>query len=233
MTKRIKQPTATRNSAMAVLGDLRSSSKSFCRRSLSNHAVPLFLGRLALPTMVLFATVLIGTTVARGQELKLRDVNFSVSSASNGWWSTEAADAHGAPHLELGSYPTGRDPFGLLLSVEPKPVNSPVSEDAAETPGHAGADFPSANLLSEPGLSQETPELASLLNRSSEEIRFFLYPLEAEYVLWQSRLMDSETPTAERGVLVYPLAQVNLIDARVPISLYSPRLRGSAPNTVW
>ncbi len=227
MTKRTNQSPARPNSAATSLGGVRFSPKMLCRRGMGNRAVSLFLsGRGLLPAMFLFATVLMGTTVAQGHELGLSDAT-SVSSPSNGWWSPETVDSYGTSHRQLRLNRGTSETFGSLLSVELKPVSS----SAADV--HPGANYANGNVLSALGSDPETSGPASMLDDSSKETRFFRYQVEAEYLLWQSRLMDSETLTAERGVLVYPFAQVNLIDARVPISLYIPRLRGSAPNTAW
>ena len=227
MSNCISQSPARPNPAAAVLGGLHFRFRALCRRSLCNRAVYLCLsGRGLLPTMLLFASVLIGATATQGQELALSDATSGVCP-SNGWRSPEAAESLGARRPQLRLNPSSTEAFDSRLSAEPMPVTSPPLN------AHAGADYTSANLFSALGSYPESPKLASMLNRSSEEIRFFRYPLEDEHLLWQSRLMDSETLTAERGVLVYPLAQLNLIETRVPISLYMPGLRGSAPNTAW
>ena len=53
-----------------------------------------------------------------------------------------------------------------------------------------------------------------------------LYPLQTQYLHWESKLADSLPLTSQRGMLVYPLLEINVADSLLPISLYIPPLRG-------
>ncbi len=226
MTNETNQSTARPHSDSARLerfGCRPHSHLSGSKRS----AISFLSGRSFLTMFVLSATLCSGIALAQEQEFGLSDANHGVSSSSNQWWSLENAEAQGAPHRQLIANRTASEAFGSLLSAELKPV-SPRPKD---NPG--AADYSSANLWSALESYPEIPEPASMLNRSSEPMRFFPYSLEADYLLWQSRLVDSRTLTSERGVLVYPLTQVDLVNGRVPIILYVPRMRGSAPDTAW
>lgn len=57
--------------------------------------------------------------------------------------------------------------------------------------------------------------------------RSLIDPFATRYLQWESGLADTSALVNEKGVLVYPLLQINFAGEHLPISLYLPSLRGS------
>jgi hypothetical protein len=85
---------------------------------------------------------------------------------------------------------------------------------------------------SAPGLLHEAQgrEFSLLTNSASVQPGSLLYPLETQYLLWESRLADDVPLTNQKELLVYPLLQIRVANVVLPISPYVPPLRGSDPR---
>jgi hypothetical protein len=85
---------------------------------------------------------------------------------------------------------------------------------------------------------QESPYLTTAQYRLLSEDdavppRPFLYPIRADYLLWEQALADSTLLTEEGGTLLYPLLEVDFAGRPLPVILYVPTLHGGSPNSQY
>jgi len=122
----------------------------------------------------------------------------------------------------------------LWLQVSTAWAQSPLAGNFATSSKEIGTSWWSRrdNLMGNQPPAKLTIEARPVTSASTVDSQL-LFPesllsvLQSKYAAWESRLEDSERPIAVNGRLVYPLLQVNYAGWRLPISLYTPPLRGS------
>jgi len=160
----------------------------------------------------LFVTLCLQAVAAQAQQLSATDFAPKAVPTAMGWWSPErTASTAVAPHLQLAL--SDLDRFETSQPVRP-----------ATQPNGSSIVTPSGVEL---GLDTRSPEFSSFAEGQLLSSRSFLALLEGKYVQWESSLADNRSLVKVNGESVYPLVQIDYAQARLPIILYVPPLRGS------
>jgi hypothetical protein len=164
---------------------------------------------------------LTATAAAYAQQLSANDFASSATRTANSWWSPQPTAATVvAPHLQLN--------IAKLSRLE---ISEPLQPSTTELKSYRPIEDTN-NPIENPGvfeLSLYTPstDFNSLAEGESLSPRSFLSLLEAKYVMWESDLAETRSLTSVNKVSVYPLVQIDYGQWHLPISLYTPPLRGS------
>jgi hypothetical protein len=155
-----------------------------------------------------FATLCLPAVAAQAQQLSVTDFAPKAAPTARGWWSLErTASTAVAPHLQLAN------------RFETSPPVRPTTQ-----PNGSSIVTPSGVEL---GLDTRSPEFSSFAEGQLQSSRLFLAVLEAKCAQWESSLADNRSLAKVNGESVYPLVQIDYAQARLPITLYIPPLRGS------